>query len=165
MQCYNRFDLHSNIFHHTRTGRIYDCQWSGNRPRKWSTPGQILVHKGYRLTTQNITPKGGETFGKPYLKVWPPSSGNHSHRIINGWVNRRHHHHNVRWRKLDRTRKKWGSLGHPYTITTTTAIRTPETRWYSLRKATCRGVATIRARNMPSMGHTHSLLESIPTKR
>ena len=70
-KCYNRVNLHSNIrqaslslpvvtfLHHTRTSRIYDCQKSGNRPRKQSTQGQILLHRESNLATQILTLKWG----------------------------------------------------------------------------------------------------------
>ena len=63
----NRGDMHSNsrrasislpaitLWNHTCNRRIYDCQWSGNRPRKRSTPGRILGHRWPKLTTQILT--------------------------------------------------------------------------------------------------------------
>ena len=47
------------LWHHTRTRRIYDCQWNCNRPIKRSTPGRILGHIWPKLTTQILTPTGG----------------------------------------------------------------------------------------------------------
>ena len=53
----NCVDMHSNsrqarfslpvvtFWYHTCTGRIYNCQWSGNIPSKWSTLGRILGHR------------------------------------------------------------------------------------------------------------------------
>ena len=59
--------------------------------------------------------------------------------------------------------KKCGSIGHTYTIPTTTAIRTPETRQSTLLKETGGRGRTSRAQEMPRVGHKHSLSEGITT--
>ena len=66
---------------------------------------------------------------------------------------------------LDRTRTKFGSIGHPYTILNTTAIRTPETRLSTVLKEADRVGTTILAEDIPRVGHKHSLSEGIPTRR
>ena len=66
----NCVDMHSNIrrsslflpvvtlWYHTRTSRIYYCQWSSNRPGKRSALGRILGHRWPKLATQILTTTG-----------------------------------------------------------------------------------------------------------
>ena len=137
-KCYNYVNLHRNsrqyiislsvvtLWYYRCTSILYDCQKIGNIPRKLSTQVQILGHRESQLATQILTPKGGlKTICKPSREGGPPSGGHHSHISINVWVHRQNHHHNDWWQTLDRTRKKCGSTGHPYTIPTAAGIRTP----------------------------------------
>ena len=66
---------------------------------------------------------------------------------------------------MDRSRKKCGSIGHPYTIPTTEAIRIPETRRSTLIKENGGVGTTSQEQIMPSVGHKHSLSEDIPDRR
>ena len=149
----NRVDMHCNsqqaslylpeinFWHQTWTRGIYECYWSGNRPRQRSTPGWILGRRWSKLATPILTPAGGEKeFTNPSFNGKPLSSGHHSHWGVNGCIHQWHHHHNVQWRTLDKSRRKCSSIGHPYTITITTAIRTPETRRSTLLRKLVREV-------------------------
>ena len=79
-----------------------------NLPRYeyWDTENLNSPHR-YSL------PKEDKQQSKNHLwNIGYPISGHHIHRSINGWVHWQHHHHNSQWQKLDRTRKKYGSIVH-----------------------------------------------------
>ena len=123
-------------------------------------------HRWFKIATPILSPTGGETaVSKPSFNGRPPRSGHNRHWGVNGWFHQWNHHHNNRCQTLDRLRKNRGSIGHPYTIPTTTATRTPETRRSTILKETGGGRTNSLAQDMPRVVHKNSLSEGIPNWR
>ena len=123
------------------------------------------TQKIYTCHTDTYSHRRRKTFIKTSCNSRTLISGHHIHLGINIWIHQLHHHHNDQWKTLDRLCKKYGSIGHSYTILTTTPIITSETRKSTLLKETGGGGTISWAQDMTSLGHKQSLSEDIYTRR